>query len=49
MVNPQDANGEDSLQLWSVALNKLNKQLRTADKEWASCLETGHEANNLAL
>jgi hypothetical protein len=42
LVTTEDVEGEDSLQLWRVAVNKLNKQLRTADKEWASSLEVGH-------
>jgi hypothetical protein len=46
---PQDAGGEDSLQLWGVAANKLNKQLRSADKEWASSLGVGRGANSLSL
>jgi hypothetical protein len=41
MVHPQSADGEDNLQLWQVAANKLNKQLQTADKECASSLEVG--------
>jgi hypothetical protein len=49
MARPQDADGEDSLQLWRVAANKVNKQLQTADKEWASSLGVGHGANSLSL
>jgi hypothetical protein len=49
MVHPQDGDGEDSLQVWRVAVNKLNEQLQTADKGWASSSEVGHGANNLPL
>jgi hypothetical protein len=41
MAHPQFADGEDGLQLWSVAANKFNKQPQTADKECASSLEVG--------
>jgi hypothetical protein len=47
MVHPQFADGEDGLQLWRVAANKLNKQPQTADKESASSLEVGCGSNNL--
>jgi hypothetical protein len=32
--------------IWGVAENILNKQLRTADKEWSSSLGVGRSANN---
>jgi hypothetical protein len=41
MARPQVAIGGDGLQLWAVAANILNKQLRTADKEWPSGLGVG--------
>jgi hypothetical protein len=34
------------LQIWRIAMNVLNKQLRTADKGWSSSLEVGQGANN---
>jgi hypothetical protein len=36
MARPQVADGGDSLQIWRVAANVLNKQSHTADKEWSS-------------
>jgi hypothetical protein len=36
----------NSLQLWRLAANILNKQLRTNDKGWSSSLRVGHGANN---
>jgi hypothetical protein len=47
MVHHQFADGEDSLQLWRVAVNKLNKQRNTAGKESASSLQVGCGSNNL--
>jgi hypothetical protein len=35
----------DGLQIWRVAANILNKQSRTADKEWSSSLGVGRGAN----
>jgi len=32
--------------MWRVAVNMLNKQSRTAEKEWSSSLEDGRGANN---
>ena len=32
--------------IWRVVVNKLNKQLRTADKGWSSSLGVGPGANN---
>jgi hypothetical protein len=48
MAHPQFAEGEDGLQRWRVAANKLNKQPQTADKEHASSLEVGCGFNNLS-
>jgi hypothetical protein len=48
MAHPRVADGGDSLQIWRVAVNILNKQLQTADKGWSSslglgvCLTTSH-------
>jgi hypothetical protein len=42
MAHTQIEDGGDALQIWSVAANILNKQSRTADKEWSSRLEFGH-------
>jgi hypothetical protein len=33
MARPQVADGGDGIQIWRVAMNILNKQSRTADKE----------------
>jgi hypothetical protein len=41
MARPQVANGEKGLQIWRVAANILNKQSRTADREWYSSLGLG--------
>jgi hypothetical protein len=38
MERPQVADGGDGLQIWRVAANILNKQSRTANKEWFSSL-----------
>ena len=32
--------------IWRVAVNKLNKQSRTADEGWSSSLGVGRGANN---
>jgi hypothetical protein len=40
------ADGGDSLQVWKVSVNVLNKQLRTADKGWSSNMGDGRVANN---
>jgi hypothetical protein len=32
--------------IWRVAVNKLNKQLQTADEGWSSSLGFGRGANN---
>jgi hypothetical protein len=39
------ANGEDSVQIWTITENILNKQQRTADKVWSSGLEIGRRAD----
>jgi hypothetical protein len=45
MACPQVADGGDSLQIFRVAANILNKQSRT-DKGWSSRLGVGRGANN---
>jgi hypothetical protein len=45
MAHPQVADAGDALHLWRVAANILNKQSRTADKEWSSSLRVGRGAN----
>jgi hypothetical protein len=46
MARSQVADGGDALQVWRVAANILNKQSRTADKEWSSSLGVGRGDNN---
>jgi hypothetical protein len=46
MSRPQVADGGDTLQVWRVAANMLNKQSRTADKGWSSSWGVGRGANN---
>jgi hypothetical protein len=46
MARPQVADGEDGFQIWRVAANILNKQLRKADKGWSSILGVGSRTNN---
>jgi hypothetical protein len=46
MARPQVADEGEGLQIWSVAANILNKQLRTADRGWSSSLGVGRGANN---
>jgi hypothetical protein len=41
MVRPQVANGGEGLQIWRVAANILNNELRTAGKGWPSSLRVG--------
>jgi hypothetical protein len=41
MACPQVADGKDTLQLWRVAANILNKQLQTHNKGWSSSLGVG--------
>jgi hypothetical protein len=44
--SPRVADGGDGLQIWRVAENSLNKQLRTADKWWYSSLDVELGAEN---
>jgi hypothetical protein len=37
---------EERSPVWRLAVNKLNKQLRTADEGWSSSLGVGRGANN---
>jgi hypothetical protein len=37
------SDGADSLQIWTVAADVLNKQFRTAGKGWFSNLEVGRD------
>jgi hypothetical protein len=39
---------EDSISIWSVAVNIFNKQSRTADSGWSSSLVVGIGANNIS-
>jgi hypothetical protein len=55
MARSEVADGGDALQIWRVAANILNKQSRTADKEWSSSwvlgvwLTTPHRTNKLVM
>jgi len=44
-VCSQVADGEDSLQIWEVAVNILNMQSQTAENMWSSSLGVGQGAN----
>jgi hypothetical protein len=46
MARPQVADGGDTLQVWRVAANILNKQSQTTDKGWPSSLGVGRGADN---
>jgi hypothetical protein len=46
MARPRVADRGDSLQIWKVAANILNKQSRTADSGRSSSLGVGQGANN---
>jgi hypothetical protein len=46
MASPQVEDGEDSLQIWMIAVNILNNQPREADKGWSSSLVVVRGANN---
>jgi hypothetical protein len=46
MAHPQVADGKDGLQIWRTAANILNKQCRTANKEWSSSVEVRRGDNN---
>jgi hypothetical protein len=39
----------DGLQIWNAAVNILNKELQTVDREWSSSLGVGQGANNSSL
>jgi hypothetical protein len=39
---------KEGLQIWGVAVNMLNKQLKTADRGWPSSLRIECEASNLS-
>jgi len=41
MVHPWVMDGGDSLQIWRVAANILNKQLWTANKGWPFSFRVG--------
>jgi hypothetical protein len=45
MARSQVADGGDGLEIWRIAANILNKQSRTADKEWSFSLGVGRGAN----
>jgi len=45
MARPRAADGGDGLQIWKIAANVINKQSRTANKEWSPSLGVGHGAN----
>jgi hypothetical protein len=49
MARPQVADGGNTLQVWRVAANILNKNSRTADKGWPSSLGVGRGANNSSV
>jgi len=42
---PRAADGGDGLQIWRIAVNVLNKQLRTADKGDSSSFGVGRGDN----
>jgi hypothetical protein len=46
MARPQVADGGNTLQVWRVPANILNKQSQTADKGWPSSLGVRRGANN---
>jgi hypothetical protein len=41
MVNPQVADERNGLQIWSVAVNILNKQSRAVDNGWFTTFGVG--------
>jgi hypothetical protein len=47
MACPQVEHGEDSLQIWRVAENILNKHIRTTDKGWYSSWAVGRGVKKL--
>jgi hypothetical protein len=46
VARPPVADGGDTLQIWRVSTNILNKQSRTADNGWSSCLGFGRGDNS---
>jgi hypothetical protein len=46
MARPQGADGGDTLQVWRIAVNIVNKKPQTADKGCSFSLGVGSEANN---
>jgi hypothetical protein len=46
MARPLFADGEDGLQMWSIAADVLNKKSRAADTGWSSSLGVLRTANN---
>jgi hypothetical protein len=46
MARPRVADQGGGLQVWRVAANKSNKQLRKADKGWSSLLGVVHVVYN---
>jgi hypothetical protein len=49
MARPQVADEADGIHIWRVAYNILNKQSRTAGKEWSSRLGVERRAKNSSL
>jgi hypothetical protein len=48
MARSQVPGGGDGLQIWRIDANILNKQSRTADKDWSSSSGVGRGANNFS-
>jgi len=46
VARPQVSDGGNSVNVWRIAANILNKQSRTADNGWSSSLGFGRGANN---
>jgi hypothetical protein len=46
VARPQVVDRGDSLQIWRVVANILNKQSRTTDRGWLSSLGVGRGVNN---
>jgi len=46
MEGPDVADGGDGLRIWRIATTTLNKQSRTAEKEWSSSLGVQRQVNN---
>jgi hypothetical protein len=49
LARPQVADTAYGLQIWKVATNILNEQLRRAEKGWYYSLGVGSGANNSSL